>query len=141
MEIIKRLLLGKKAEVDVPIIGKLSCRINNKHPSAIYGWRNYNSPLLPGTYLILEGNFEGPFERHIKNYLEVTNNVDNVVEASKTKFFKELPTYQLKSISKNDFRIIGIICSGQLTVELIVGIPNKSCYFVNWREGKIQSIK
>lgn len=141
MEIIKRLLFGKKVEVEAPSIGKVFCRVNNTHPTAIYGWKNYDSPLVPGSYLLLEGDFEGPFGRHIKNYLEVTSDVNSIAEATKTKFLKDHPAYQLKSISKSDFNIIGITCSGQITVDLIVRIPNKSCYAVNWREGKIHSIK
>lgn len=141
MEIIKRLLFGKKVEVEVPLIGNLHCRVNNTHPTAIYGWTNYDCQLVPGSYLVLEGNFEGPFERHIKNYLDVTSDVNSIVEATKTKFLKDHPAYQLKSISKGDFNVIGITCRGQITVDLIVRIPNKSCYIVNWREGKIHSIK
>lgn len=141
MEFLKRLLFGKKVETEVPLIGKFSCRVNNNHPSAIYGWRNYNSHLLHGTPLLLEGNFEGPFERHINNYLGVINSIDNIIESIKTKFLEKNPTYQLKSIWKEDFTIISISCSGQTTVDLIVGIPNSGCYFVVWREGKIQSIK
>lgn len=141
MEILKRLFFGKKVEIDVPLVGKLHCRINNKHPNAIYGWRKYDNSLLPGASLLLEGNFEGPFERHIKNWLEIINHIDDIVEVAMTRFLTDNPTYQSKSLSKDDFNIISIICSGQLTVSLIILTPNKGGYSINWREGKVQSIR
>ena len=141
MEIFKRILFGKKMEIEVPLIGKLSCRINNKHVSSVYGWKNFDSDLIPGTSIILEGNFEGPFDRHIKNCLEVTESIDNIIKSVKEKFTIDHPSYQLKSNWKDDFHLFSIDCNGQITVDLIVRIPKGGCYFVKWQEGEIKNIK
>ncbi len=145
MELLKRILFGKRVEFDDPNLGKLSTRVNNKNPDAVYRWyfttNRFDS--AGETYISVDGNFQRPAEKLLEICDKILSTMDDLMPEVREILEKENPSdNHIIKTWQQELDIISITCQQYGTVEIMLGLKNKKDIFsVFWREGKILRVE
>lgn len=110
MEILKKLLFGEKITVKDERIGTLSSRIKSRNPSKEYSW--ISEHLLPEqqqkTVLILEGNFNGPYDSQFKSVYRIIEEFKLIIEDVDYELKKNSSKYEKIKNWKSEFYLAAL---------------------------------
>lgn len=148
MEILKKLLFGKKISIQDEQIGVLSCRVKSINPSKEYTWVSEHllAKQAQKTIFILEGNCTGPYPSQLKAVYRIIDELSLIIEKVDGELRKNHSKYKKlnhwtnnfylaaltpNDVSKNEFEI----CFDPFSEE------NTQYISLIWENGNIREIK
>jgi len=110
VEILERLLFGKKITIKDERIGTLSSRINSINPSEECTW--ISEHLIPvqqqKTVFILEGNINGPYYSQLKTVYRIIEELKLIIENADNELSKNSSKYEKLKNWKDKFYLAAL---------------------------------
>ncbi|MTI29520.1 hypothetical protein [Xanthovirga aplysinae] len=148
MEIIKKILFGKKINFQDPKIGTLTTRIKSNNPSIEYTWTGEYliDDQKKETVIILEGNLNGPHKAQLNSAYRIVDELDSIIERVDNELKENASNYKKIKNWKEEFYFAAVTPYDQrenkfeLNFEPIDSNNNRYVSLI-WSNGQINEVE